>query len=130
MVVMESERKNQVRSRIPRRYLIARNRVCDAADACRRPIEVGQPHRPGDEQHPTDMPSGRCLASVDNYSRYIGSKVDLAVYAGPITEFYTKHPEYQGVPFPFLMEYLSNEKCSTADELFQMAQKGKLRVIR
>jgi hypothetical protein len=76
------------------------------------------------------MRSGRCLASVDNHSRYIGSRVDLAVYEVPITEFYTKHPEYQGVPFPFLMEYLSDEKCSTADELFQMAQKEKLRVIR
>ena len=110
-------------------YLIARNRACGAADAL---FEVGQPHRLGDEQHPTDIPSGRCLARVDTYSRYryIGSTVDLAVYVRPITEFYIKHPEYQGISFPFLMEYLSDQKCGTADELFQMVLKGKLRVIR
>jgi hypothetical protein len=110
-------------------FLLARMRACNAADEL---FEVGQPHRLGDEQHPTDIPSGRCLASVDTYSRfnYTNSTVDFSAYAKPITEFYNKHPEYQGVPFPFLMEYLSDQKCSTADELFQMALKGKLRVIR
>jgi hypothetical protein len=110
-------------------YLLARMRACNAADDL---FEVGQPHRLGDEEHPTEVPSGRCLASVDTYSRfrYINSTVDISVYANPITEFYTKHPEYQGIPFPFLMEFLSDKKCSTADELYQMALKGKLQVIR
>jgi hypothetical protein len=110
-------------------YMLARMRACNAADDL---FEVGQPHRLGDEQHPTEVPSGRCLASVDTYSRfkYTNSAVDISVYANPITEFYTKHPEYQGIPFPFLMEFLSDKQCSTADELFQMALKGKLRVIR
>jgi hypothetical protein len=108
-------------------YLTARHTACVAADTL---FEVGQPHRMGDEQHPTEYPSGRCLASVDEYSRfkYTGSPADLSGYVNPITEFYVKHPEYRDIPFPFLMEFLSDKKCSTADELFQMALKGKLRI--
>jgi hypothetical protein len=109
-------------------YLLARNRACDATDHL---FEVGMSHRLGDDQHPTEIPSGRCLAAVDTYSRFkgINPTLDFSVYADPITEFYTKHPEYQGVPFPFLMEFLSDKKCSTADQLYQMALAGKLRVI-
>ena len=82
----------------------------------------------GDEQHPTEFPSGRCLASVDEYSRfkYTDSTIDFSAYVNPITEFYTKHPEYGGILVPSLMEFLSDKKCSTADELFQMALQGKL----
>jgi hypothetical protein len=110
-------------------YLLARSRACNAADKL---FEVGMPHRLGDDQHPTEIPSGRCLAAVDEYSRfkYKDSTLDFSIYANPITEFYTKHPEYQGVPFPFLMEFLSDKKCSTGDQLYQMALAGKLRVIR
>jgi hypothetical protein len=110
-------------------YLQARQRACAAADDL---FEIGHAHRLGDEKHPTEVPSGRCLASVDTYSRfrYIDSTADLSVYANPITEFYTKHPAYQGVPFPFLLDFLSDKKCSSSDELFQMAQKGELRIIR
>jgi hypothetical protein len=110
-------------------YLVARNRACDAADGL---FKVGMPHRLGDDQHPTEIPSGRCLAAVDTFSRYkySDSTLDVSIYAVPVTEFYTKHPEYQGVPFPFLMEFLSDKKCGTADELYQMALVGKLHVIR
>ena len=110
-------------------YLLARSRACNAADKL---FEVGMPHRLGDDQHPTEIPSGRCLAAVDEYSRfkYKDSTLDFSIYANPITEFYSKHPDYQGVPFPFLMEFLSDKKCSTGDQLYQMALAGKLRVIR
>jgi hypothetical protein len=110
-------------------YLAARNRACDAAD---RLFEVGMPHRLGDDQHPTEIPSGRCLAAVDGFSRYTykDSTLNVSNYANPITEFYSKHQEYWGVPFPFLMEFLSDKKCSTAEELYQMALAGKLHVIR
>jgi hypothetical protein len=78
------------------------------------------------------MPSARCLASVDEYSRYkyTAAKLDVSNYEKPITEFYTKHPEYKGVPFPFLMEFLSDKKCSTAEELYQKAATGELHVVR
>jgi hypothetical protein len=110
-------------------YLMARHNACIAADSL---FEVGQPHRMGDEQHPTEFPSGRCLASVDEYSRfkYVDSMVDLTAYTIPITEFYAKHPEHQGIAVPSLMEFLSDKKYSTSDQLFQLAQTGKLHAIR
>ena len=108
-------------------YMTGRHTACVAADGL---FEVGQPHRMGDEQHPTDFPSGRCLASVEEYSRFkfTDSMIDLSAYVNPITEFYAKHPEYQDIPIPFLMDFLSDKKCSTADELFKLAQKGTLHV--
>ena len=110
-------------------YLMARLRACEVADNL---FEVNQPHQLGNGQHSTDMPSARCLASVDEYSRYkyTGSELDVSTYEKPITEFYTKHPEYTGVPFPFLMEFLSDKKCSTAEELYQKAATGELHVVR
>jgi len=108
-------------------YLTARHTACVAADTL---FEVGQPHRMGDEQHPTEFPSGRCLASVDEYSRFkfVNSAIDLSVYVNPISEFYAKHSEYRDIPIPFLMDFLSDKKCSTEDELFRMALKGKLHI--
>jgi hypothetical protein len=110
-------------------YLMARHTACLAADSL---FEVGQPHRMGDEQHPTEYPSGRCLASVDEYSRFkfTDSTVDLSPYTIPITEFYAKHPEYRAILIPSLLEFLSDKQCSTSDQLFQMAQTGKLHAIR
>jgi len=106
-------------------YMSARHTACLAADTL---FEVGQPHRMGDGQHPTEYPSGRCLASVDEYSRFkfVGLAIDLSGYVNPITEFYTKLPEYKGIFVPSVMEFISDKKCSTADELFQMALQGKL----
>ena len=110
-------------------WMKSRMTACGETDKL---FEVGQPHRMGDEQHPTDIPSGRCLAAVDTYSRfrYADSALDISVYSKPITEFYTKHPEYAGIPFPFLLEYLGDKKCSTSDGLYRMALTGKLHVIR
>jgi hypothetical protein len=103
--------------------------------ACRETdelFEVGQAHHMGDDQHPTDIPSGRCLAAIDTYSRYkyTNSTLDVSSYSKPITEFYAKHPEYAQIPFPFLLEYLGDKKCKTSDELYQMALAGKLQVVR
>jgi hypothetical protein len=110
-------------------YLKARVTACNAADNL---FEVGQSHRLGDDQHPTEVPSGRCLAAVDTYSRYkyVNSAIDFTAYTNVITEFYTKHPEYEGIPFPLLIEVLSDKKCSTADQLYQLALKGELRPVR
>jgi len=110
-------------------YLKARLTACNAADNL---FEVGQTHRLGDDQHPTEVPSGRCLAVVDTYSRYkyLNSSINFTAYTNVITEFYTKHPEYEGIPFPHLIEVLSDKKCSTADQLYQMALKGELRPVR
>ena len=55
---------------------------------------------------------------------------DFSAYADVITEFYTKHPEYQGIPFVDLMKSLSDRTYKTADQLYQMALKGELRPVR
>ncbi len=110
-------------------YLKGSLEACNAADAL---FEVGQGHRLGDEQHPSEIPSARCLARRDNYSKckYISSTVDCSPYTTVITEFYTKHHEYQGIPFPNLMDSLSDSKHKTTDQLYQMALKGEIRPIR
>lgn len=104
-------------------------KACNVADDL---IEVGQPHRLGDAQHPSEMPSARCLARRDNYSKckYINSVVECSAYTTVITEFYTKHPEYQGIPFPFLMDFMSDSNYKIADQLYQMALRGELRPVR
>ena len=110
-------------------YLRARLSACEAADML---FEVGQPHRLGDENHPTEVPSGRCLAAVDTYSRFrfSSSVLDLSVYTKPITEFYSKHTEYQDVPFPFLLQDLSDKQAVTSDQLYKLALEGKVHAIR
>ena len=110
-------------------YLRARLVACNAADDL---FEVGQSHRLGDEQHPSEVPSGRCLASVDTYTKYkyINSSIDFSAYTSVITEFYTKHPEYQGFPTPNLMESLGDKKYRTADQLYEMARKGERHPVR
>jgi hypothetical protein len=110
-------------------YLGGRLQACEVADKL---FEVGMPHRLGDDQHATEVPSGRCLAEVNTFSRFkfTNSRLDVSAYTNPITEFYTKHPEYNGVPFPFLLQSLSDKGCSTSDDLYQMARSGKLHVVR
>jgi hypothetical protein len=110
-------------------YLEARLVACDASDHL---FEVGQPHRLGDEQHPTEMPSGRCLASVDTYTKYkyTNSAIDFSAYTNAITEFYTKYPEYQAIPVPNLMEFLSDKKYRTADQLYEAAKRREVHPIR
>lgn len=110
-------------------YRMASLKACNAADEL---FEVGKPHSLGDEHHPSEMPSARCLTSVAKYSKckYTGTETDCSAYTNVITEFYTKHPEYQGVPFPYIMDFLSDGKYSTADQLYEVAQKGELHAVR
>jgi hypothetical protein len=94
--------------------------------------EPGKMYRLGDEHHPSEMPSARCLARMETYSKvkFTDSGVDLSAYTDVITEFYTKHPEYRGIPFGNLMDSLGRYK--TVDQLCQMALKGEwpLRPVR
>ncbi len=86
----------------------------------------------GDEHHPSDMPSARCLAHMNKYSRFKyteASGLDLSAYTDVITDFYNKHREYQGIPFNDLLKLLSDRESKTADQLYQMAVKGELRPI-
>jgi hypothetical protein len=95
--------------------------------------EPGKMYRLGDEHHASDLPLARCLARMEEYSKgkYTeAAGLDVSAYTDTITEFYTKHPEYQGVPFVNLMKSLSDRNYETADQLYQMAQKRELRPIR
>src|SRR4029077_9549587 len=47
-------------------YMLGFYRACDLADQL---FETDKPHRLGDEHHPTEVPSGRCLAQRGEFSR-------------------------------------------------------------
>jgi len=95
-------------------YVMGTNSACDATNYG---WEVGKTHRPGED------PSARCSARVELYSK------DLKSYTTVLTQFYTEHPEYQNIPVVYLMRFLSDIQFKTADELYQMALKGDLRII-
>jgi hypothetical protein len=101
-------------------YLRGSHAACEEADKL---FEVGTPHRLG------DSPSGRCEAKLEVYSkyRYENSEPDFSAYTRLITDFYTKHPEYQGIPFAYLLSFLSDSKNKTSDQLYEMAVKGEMR---
>ena len=111
-------------------YLQGSQIACYVSDEL---FEVGKPHRLGDQRDPGDLPSARCLARMEEYSKakYTeGSGPDFTAYTGVITKFYTEHPEYRGIPFVNLMKSLSDRAYKTADQLYQMALKGELRPLR
>jgi len=93
----------------------------------------GKMYRLGDEHHPSEMPSARCLARMEEFSkvRYTDeSGVDVSVYTAAITDFYSRHPEFQGIPYVDLIMSLSDRSNKTADQLYQMALKGDLHPLR
>ena len=111
-------------------YLQGSHRACEVADEL---FEVGKPHRLGDEHHRSEIPSARCRARMDEYSKAKYTETagpDFSAYADVITEFYTKHPEYQGIPFVDLMKSLGDHNYKSADQLYQMALNGDLHPIR
>ena len=65
--------------------------------------------------------AARCQAHLPEYSK------DPGEYANVLTDFYTRYPEYNNVPFFYLMWFLGDDQHKTADQLFQMALKGELR---
>jgi len=111
-------------------YFQGSHSACEAADNL---FEVDKPHSLGDEQHPSDVPSARCLARMEEYSKATYSESsgpDFSAYTDVITEFYTKHPDSENIPFVNLMKVLSDHNYKTEDQLYQMVLKGKLRPLR
>jgi hypothetical protein len=103
-------------------YGAARHDACLTADQL---FEVGQPHRLGDETHPTEVPSGRCLAATDTYSHFQMSDFSEArydSYVNEVTEFYTRYPKYRKVLFPLLFDHLRDRNFKTVDQLAAMAE--------
>ncbi len=93
-------------------YLRGTSKACNAADDL---FEVNNPHSV------SDRPSEKCHGRVDLYSK------DSDAYTTVLTEFYTKHPEYRGIPSAYLLSFLSDSQYRTADQLYQMAVKGEMR---
>ncbi len=83
-------------------------------------FEVGKPHRP------SEGPSGRCEARLEKYTKIktSDSAPDFSAYTTVVTEFYTKHPEYQNIPTGYLLFSLSDRNYGTADQLCEMVLKG------
>jgi hypothetical protein len=86
-------------------------------------FEVNKTHRLG------EGPSGRCEARLENYTKIeiTDSGPDFSAYTTIITEFYTKHPEYQNIAKVHLLYFLSDRNFKTADQLYQIAVKGEIR---
>jgi hypothetical protein len=106
-------------------YLMGFLRACYLADQL---FETDKPHRLGDEHHPTDMPSGRCIAHRGEFSKKSLDKeghLDVSAYTDVITAFYKDHPSCRDFPFALLLQSLSS-KYETADRLYELALKGGL----
>jgi hypothetical protein len=107
-------------------YMLGFKKACDLADQL---FETDKPHRLGDAQHPTEVPSGRCLAHRGEFSSAKldeKSHFDVSAYTDIITAFYEKHTSCRDFPFPFLLQTLSSE-YTTADQLYESALKGGLK---
>ena len=104
--------------------------VHDACEATDRQLDL----KPGRTyEHDKDeivLPSGICRKGSPHYSKFKlipNNDVDMSAYTGVLTGFYTKHPEYQDIPFEYLMLYLTDDQNKTADDLYKMAKYGEMR---
>jgi hypothetical protein len=112
-------------------YLQGSHQACEAAEDLFADPKAS--YRLGDENHASEMPSARCLARTEKYSKAKyreGSGLDLTAYTEVITNFYTNHPEYRGIPFVNLLRLLSDGTNKTAEQIYQMALRGELRPLR
>lgn len=109
-------------------YTKGARQACLGADFV---FEVGQPHRLGDERHESDVPSARCLAQMDWYSKAIFSEArqDFSAYTEVLTDFYRMHREYRRIPFDYLMQFLTDRQYKTSNQLYEMALKGQIRTM-
>lgn len=108
-------------------HMLGFSNACHLADQL---FETDKPHRLGDERHPTEVPSGRCLAHRGEFQHIKfdgeGHFVGVNEYADVITTFYEKHTTCRDFPFPFLLQALGS-KYVTADQLYNLALKGELK---
>jgi hypothetical protein len=93
--------------------------ACKLADEL---FEVGKHHRLG------EGPGARCENRVKQYTKIkiLDSGFDFGAYTSVVTDFYTKHPEYQNVSETYLLSLLSDQDYKSADQLYQMVLKGAM----
>lgn len=76
------------------------------------------------------LPSGVCRKVAPHYSKFkpiADRESDVSAYTGVLSSFYTAHPEYQDIPYEYLMQYLTDEENKNADDLYKMAKTGEMR---
>jgi hypothetical protein len=90
--------------------------ACKLADDL---FEVGKHHRVG------EGPRARCENALEQYTKIktTDSGVDFSAYTTIVTEFYTKHPEYQNVSMGYLLFSLSDRNDQSADHLYQVVKR-------
>lgn len=102
----------------------------DACMATDRSLDLKKGPIPEHEKDEIVLPSGVCRASADDYSscKAGASKGHVcSAYTRVITAFYTKHPEYQNIPYEYLMRYLTDKEHKSAEALYSMAKYGEMR---
>jgi len=103
------------------------------SDACRagdRLFDFKNGVVPDHSKDEIPSPSTLCRANSGQYSNCkIGAPEGRAcgAYTEIITAFYTKYPEYRGIPFEYLMQYLTDKDQKNADELHAIAKSGAMR---
>jgi hypothetical protein len=110
-------------------YGLGAQNTCKSADDL---FESSKPDQDASHYSPSSLPSARCRANIDGYSKGIAKgnqTVDNGAYTTVITKFYEKYPKYKNVPFIYLMSILNDSKYKTADDLYSMAEKGELRTV-
>jgi len=108
-------------------YYSGTSQLCESADEL---FKVRDSNRVPPDVMPGFEASALCFQSRSDYSkRFAHNGLDVSPYVNAVTEFYTKHPDYEAVPFPKLMLLLADGKCDTAEQLYQKALKGELQRV-
>jgi hypothetical protein len=103
------------------------------ADACRGidqslDLKAGKIPEHGKDEIVTA--SGVCRVNATDYSHCTPGAPEGEVcgyYTRTITQFYSKHPEYQNIPYEYLMTYMTDKENKTADQLYAKAKYGEIR---
>ena len=104
--------------------------VDDACDVTDRLLDFKPGHIYEHAKDEIVLPSGVCRQGSPHYSkaRFVSNgDADISAYTAVLTKFYVAHPEYQEIPFEYLMQYLTDEQNKTADDLYKMAKYGEMR---
>jgi hypothetical protein len=108
-------------------YEMGVHNACSAVDQL---LDLKTNHTYAHSKDEIVLPSGVCRIAAAHYSRFKPNSdgdPDVSAYTDVFTRFYTEHPEYQNIPYEYLVQYLTDEQKKTADDLFKMANAGEMR---
>jgi hypothetical protein len=70
-----------------------------------------------------------CRLRVPIYTKmklYASAEPDTSTYTNVITGFYENYPQYRNIPYIYLMQLLKGDNPPGINELYSMAQTGKM----